>query len=102
MLKAIHLGEVESPTQISPLTPQVMGIKGTPATTKQDGSKLRIGVVHARWNDTIIQALLQGAIDQLKESGVLQENIVVQSVPGSFELPFACSRYILVSCVLID
>jgi len=72
-----------------------MGIKGTPAATKHDGSKLRIGIVHARWNDTIIQALLHGAIDQLKQSGVLEENIVVQSVPGSFELPFACSKYVL-------
>lgn len=84
-----------------PLTPhyKVMGIKGTPAATKHDGSNLRIGIVHARWNDAIIQALLEGAIDQLKQSGVSQENIVVQSVPGSFELPFACSKMIAASQV---
>ena len=66
--------------------------KGTPELTKKDGSKLRIGIVHARWNDAIIRALLEGAIDQLKQFGVLDENIVIQSVPGSFELPFACSK----------
>lgn len=72
-----------------------MGIKGTPTTTQHDGSKLRIGIVHARWNETIIQALLDGAVDKLKELGVKQDNIVVQGVPGSFELPFACSKYAL-------
>jgi len=69
-----------------------MGIKGTPAPTKQDGSQLRIGIVHARWNLPIIQALLDGAITKLRELGVKEENIVVQTVPGSFELPFACSK----------
>jgi 6,7-dimethyl-8-ribityllumazine synthase len=72
-----------------------MGIKGTPNVTQHDGSRLRIGIVHARWNETIIQALLDGAVDKLKELGVKEENIVVQSVPGSFELPFACSKYAL-------
>jgi len=69
-----------------------MGIKGTPAATQRDGSKLRIGIVHARWNETIIQSLLDGAINKLKELGVNEDNIVIQSVPGSFELPFACSK----------
>lgn len=74
-----------------------MGIKGTPAPTKQDGSQLRIGVVHARWNLPIIQALLDGALNKLRELGVKEENIVVQAVPGSFELPFACSKWALLS-----
>lgn len=69
-----------------------MGIKGTPAKMKQDGSQLRIGIVHARWNLPIIQALLDGALTKLRELGVKEENIVVQAVPGSFELPFACSK----------
>jgi len=69
-----------------------MGIKGTPAPTKHDGSQLRIGIVHARWNLPIIQALLDGALTKLRELGVKEENIVVQAVPGSFELPFACSK----------
>lgn len=69
-----------------------MGLKGTAATTKHDGSKLRIGIVHARWHETIIQALLEGTIKTLKELNVMENNIVVQSVPGSFELPFACSK----------
>jgi hypothetical protein len=40
----------------------------------------------------IIEPLLQGAKVKLLASGVREENIVVQSVPGSWELPIACSK----------
>jgi len=59
-----------------------------------DGSSLRIAIVHARWNKPVIDALLQGAIAKLKAVGVKESNIVVQSVPGSYELPFAVSKYV--------
>jgi len=57
-----------------------------------DGSELRIGIVHARWNSKIIDALLDGTKKALKAAGVKDENIVVQTVPGSYELPFAVQR----------
>jgi len=57
-----------------------------------DGSELRIGIVHARWNAKIIDALLAGCKKSLKEAGVKDENIVLQTVPGSYELPFAVQR----------
>jgi 6,7-dimethyl-8-ribityllumazine synthase len=56
------------------------------------GSSLRIGIVHARWNTKIIDALLEGTKKKLKEAGVKDENIVVQSVPGSYELPYAVKQ----------
>lgn len=52
------------------------------------GSKLRVGIVHARWNDQVIKALVDGAISTLKKHGVSESNIVVTTVPGSYELPF--------------
>ena len=58
-----------------------------------DGSSLRIAIIHARWNKSVIDALISGAKRKLYDSGVLEENIFVQSVPGSFELPVACQRY---------
>lgn len=68
-------------------------IKGLqPNTTRFDGAPLRIAIVHARWNQTVIEALVEGAVKKLKEAGVKDSNIVIQSVPGSFELPLACSR----------
>jgi len=63
-----------------------------PAPVRHDGSGLRIGIIHARWNDTIIDALLAGTKSKLLECGVAESNIVVQSVPGSWELPIAVQR----------
>jgi 6,7-dimethyl-8-ribityllumazine synthase len=65
-----------------------------PAAQIHDGSSLRIGIVHARWNDTIIDPLLAGAKAKLRECGVKESNIVVQTVPGSWELPIAVQRYV--------
>jgi 6,7-dimethyl-8-ribityllumazine synthase len=73
-------------------------IKG-PATSVGvlDGSDLRIGIVHARWNKSVIDALLAGAVAKLKEHGVKDVNIVVESVPGSYELPLAASKSVIQS-----
>ena len=59
------------------------------ALTAAAGSTLRVAIVHARWNATIIGALLDGAVKGLRAHGVPPENIHVADVPGSFELPFA-------------
>ncbi|KAL1304653.1 hypothetical protein AAFC00_003614 [Neodothiora populina] len=67
-------------------------IKGIGAAKSYDGSKLRIGIVHARWNTKIIDALLDGALAKLKAAGVKDENIVLQTVPGSYELPYAVQK----------
>lgn len=72
------------------------GIKGpSQADTKFDGSPLRIGIVHARWNKPVIDALVDGAVAKLRELGVKDSNIVLQAVPGSFELPLAASKCVL-------
>ncbi|KAK5109760.1 hypothetical protein LTR62_006600 [Meristemomyces frigidus] len=68
------------------------GIKGIGEARTYDGSSLRIGIIHARWNTTIISALLDGCLSELAKAGVKKENIVVQSVPGSYELPFAVQK----------
>ncbi|KAK5149270.1 6,7-dimethyl-8-ribityllumazine synthase [Cryomyces antarcticus] len=67
-------------------------LKGPGEARKYDGSSLRIGIVHARWNTTMISALLSGVKKSLAAAGVKDENIVIQSVPGSYELPFAVQR----------
>ncbi|KAI3319996.1 6,7-dimethyl-8-ribityllumazine synthase [Xylariaceae sp. AK1471] len=66
-------------------------LKG-PKPEEHDGSALRIGIVHARWNETIIAPLLEGTKAQLAKCGVKESNIIVQSVPGSWELPIAVQR----------
>ncbi|KAK5460897.1 lumazine synthase [Exophiala xenobiotica] len=67
-------------------------LKGPGAPQKHDGSGLRIAIVHARWNTTIIDSLLNGARKAMLDAGVKEENIVIESVPGSYELPMAVQR----------
>ncbi|KAI6166872.1 6,7-dimethyl-8-ribityllumazine synthase [Pisolithus thermaeus] len=75
------------------MTSTMSSIKG-PSANEYDGSNLRIAIVHARWNKSVIDALVAGALNKLRQCGVKAHNIVIQSVPGSFELPLACSRII--------
>lgn len=66
-------------------------IKG-PAPQTYDGTNLRVAIVHARWNLSIINPLVDGAKEKLLECGVKETNIVVDTVPGSWELPTAVQR----------
>ncbi|KAK2611144.1 hypothetical protein N8I77_004519 [Diaporthe amygdali] len=63
-----------------------------PTPEQHDGSGLRIGIVHARWNAEIIDPLLEGTKAKLLACGVKESNIVVESVPGSWELPIGVQR----------
>lgn len=69
-----------------------MAVDANFSTPPSTGSGLRIAIVHGRWNMGIIGPLLEGAKKSLLSAGVLEENITVQSVPGSYELPFAAQR----------
>ncbi len=51
-----------------------------------NGKGMRIGIVVAEWNIAITGALRDGAINTLLENGVLEKDIVLHYVPGSFEL----------------
>ncbi len=46
----------------------------------------QFGIVVAEWNETITDALLEGAIETLLEQQVNRDNIKIHYVPGSFEL----------------
>lgn len=48
---------------------------------------IRIGIVVSEWNDHITDSLLKGAQESLFEQGVPNQNIFVEHVPGSYELP---------------
>ena len=67
-------------------------IKGLGTSKTFDGSSFRVGIIHARWNEAVIHALVEGCVARLKALGVKAENVVVKSVPGSYELPFACKQ----------
>ncbi|KAJ2903174.1 dimethyl-ribityllumazine synthase [Zalerion maritima] len=68
-------------------------LKGAMPET-HDGRSLRIGVVHARWNRAVIDKLVFGVRQALHDCNVPNDNIVVQTVPGSWELPGAAAELI--------
>ena len=56
--------------------------------------KMKFGIVVSEWNYNITGALLKGAIDTLKKHRAKDENILVKTVPGSFELTFGSAQMI--------
>lgn len=57
-----------------------------------DASNMCFGIVVAEWNPGITGALLQGTVSTLEKHGALPENIIVKTVPGSFELVYGASQ----------
>ena len=49
----------------------------------------KIGIVVSEWNDQITDSLLSAAYEVLSTYGAKPKNIIIKSVPGSFELPLA-------------
>lgn len=53
---------------------------------------LKIAIVASRFNDFIVQHLVDGAIDYLIRHGACQDDITVVRVPGAYELPIVCKK----------
>lgn len=56
------------------------------------GVGLRFAIVCSRWNEFMGGKLLEGARDVLGRHGVLETDIDVAMVPGSFELPLVAKK----------
>lgn len=54
-----------------------------------DGKGMRVGIVCSRFNEFIVNALLEGAMRGLIASGVSEQSVDVAWVPGAFEIPIA-------------
>jgi 6,7-dimethyl-8-ribityllumazine synthase len=61
--------------------------KGT--TPSLDGKKLSIGIVQARFNEGITNALYEACKQELLALGVQEKNITRVTVPGALEVPIA-------------
>ncbi len=69
--------------------------QGTPLQIPRPlkGDKFRCAIIVARWNKTITEALLQGALDTFAQAGLKpRTNIDVYGVPGTVELVNAAAR----------
>ena len=57
--------------------------------TKTENTALRVGIVCSRFNEFIVQALLDGAHRGLKKCGIDEKNVDVAWLPGAYEIPLA-------------
>jgi 6,7-dimethyl-8-ribityllumazine synthase len=51
-----------------------------------DGKGMRFGIVLSEWNSEITGSLFDGAVKTLVQNGVSKDDIIITTVPGSFEL----------------
>ncbi len=63
--------------------------KGQGQANRLDGRKLSIGIVQARFNESITNALAAACLDELRLLGVDADNIQHVLVPGALEVPVA-------------
>ena len=67
----------------------------------------RYAIIVADWNKEITYSMAEGARATLIDSGVEEDHIIIQHVPGTVELTFAASQYvgrvnavIVIGCVI--
>ena len=63
-------------------------------TSVPDASAMKFGIVVSEWNENITAALLHGAKETLMRHGAKEENIIVYTVPGSFELIYGSAKFV--------
>ena len=54
-----------------------------------DDANARYTLVVGRFNQFVVDSLVEGAMDALMRHGVVDDNITVVRVPGAYELPLA-------------
>jgi 6,7-dimethyl-8-ribityllumazine synthase len=53
---------------------------------------IKFGIVVSRFNGSVTERLLEGALDALKTHGGEEKDIVVVRVPGAFEIPLVAKQ----------
>lgn len=59
-----------------------------------NGTGLKVAIAVARFNEIVTDKLLEGAVRQLTTLGIADKDITVAHVPGAFELPGICRRFV--------
>ena len=72
-----------------------------------DGTNKNIGIICAKFNETITKSLLMGAISGFTKHGVNENSITTHWVPGAFEIPVTIAKnlkkfngFIALGCVI--
>jgi 6,7-dimethyl-8-ribityllumazine synthase len=66
-------------------------VEGTPGKPG-----LRVGIAAARWNQSITDRLVDGALGRLEALGI--DDVLLLRVPGALELPLAARELALAGC----
>ena len=61
--------------------------RAKPTDLLEDASALRLAVVSARYNESMSNQLPASLLGRLEEAGAKRENLVIERVPGSHEVP---------------
>ncbi|HET7900351.1 MAG TPA: 6,7-dimethyl-8-ribityllumazine synthase [Candidatus Nanopelagicales bacterium] len=64
-----------------------MSGSGAPSIDLSGAAGLRVALVAASWHDTVMDALVAGAVRALEQAGARYDLV---RVPGAFELPVVC------------
>ncbi len=57
-----------------------------------EGRSLKVSLVAARFNETVVERLVEGARRALRQHGVLEDDIELVWVPGSLEIPLVVAE----------
>ena len=57
-----------------------------------DGAGVRVGIVQARFNENVGAGLLDSCLQELRQLGVMDEDILHVTVPGALEVPLALQK----------
>lgn len=60
--------------------------------TNLNGEGLRIGIVQARFNEPVCEALREACVAELEQLGVAGEDVLLVTVPGALEVPLALQK----------
>ncbi len=62
--------------------------------TLSDGKGLKVAIVAARFNELIVERLVEGACNALKSHGIDGDAVTVVRCPGAFEIPQVARRLV--------
>jgi 6,7-dimethyl-8-ribityllumazine synthase len=69
-------------------------VAGAPPQSRSERARgLSVALLCARFNEFIVNELLEGALDGWKRHGGEEERATIARVPGAFELPLAARRF---------
>jgi 6,7-dimethyl-8-ribityllumazine synthase len=69
--------------------------EGKPTEEDVNARGLKFAVLCARFNSSVTDRLLDGALDALKRLGAVEADIEIVRVPGAWELPIAAKAVVL-------